>query len=74
MKNSDEVVANQAIASIMLAIGALIVGIGNLMLGNIPVTVGLLVDALISLFVSLYYLTKDYRQMKHVEKGKSNRT
>jgi len=71
MKNSITIGANRGIASIILAIGFLIVGIGNLMLSNIPVTVGLLVGALTSLFVSLYYLTKEHRQMKHATKGKS---
>ena len=71
MKNSSKIGVNRGIASIILAIGFLIVGIGNLMFGNIPVTVGLLVGALTSLFVFLYYLTKEHRQMKHATKGKS---
>jgi O-antigen/teichoic acid export membrane protein len=71
MKNSSKRGVNRDIASIILSIGFLIVGIGNLMLGNIPITVGLLVGALTSLFVFLYYLTKEHRQMKQVTRGRS---
>jgi hypothetical protein len=71
MKDSSKMGVNQSIASIILSIGFLIVAIGNLILGNMPITVGLLVCVLTFLFAFLYYLTKEHRQMKQVTRGRS---
>jgi len=55
---------NQAVAYLIPAIGFLIVGMLNLMIGSVPVAVGLLVGALIFLLLCLFALTKTNRQMK----------
>ena len=70
MKNGSKTGQDQGVAFIIPAIGFLVVGILSLMLGNIPVSVGMLVGALVWLLVSLYYLTKEHREMKHIENGK----
>jgi xanthine/uracil permease len=59
---------NRGIAFVILAIAANIVGLANLAFGNVPVASGLLVGSLVSLVISLFYSTREYRQMK---KGKA---
>jgi CHASE2 domain-containing sensor protein len=51
----------RATAYIIIALGFLVVGVGSLLLGNVPVAAGLLVASLVSLMVSLFYLTKEHR-------------
>ena len=66
-KNSGEA-ENRGIAFVILAIATNIVGLANLAFGNVPVAGGLLVGSLTSLLISLFYSTREYRQMK---KGKA---
>jgi hypothetical protein len=70
MKNGSKTGQNKGVAFVIGAIGFLVVGILSLMLGNIPVSVGMLVAALVWMLASLYYLTKEHREMKHIKNGK----
>jgi hypothetical protein len=54
----------RATAYVILAIAFLIVGLGSMLLGNVPVAGGLLVAALVWLLASLFYLTKENRQKR----------
>jgi xanthine/uracil permease len=70
MKNGSKTGQDKGVAFIIAAIGFLVVGILNLMLVNIPISIGILVGTLVWLLVSLHYLTKEHREMKHIENGK----
>lgn len=54
----------RATAYVILAIGFLIVGLGSMLLGNVPVAAGLLVATLMWLLASLFHLTKENRQKR----------
>ena len=70
MKNGGKTGQDKGVAFVIATIGFLVVGILSLMLGNIPISVGILVGALVWLLGALYYLTKEHREMKHIENGK----
>jgi CHASE2 domain-containing sensor protein len=57
----------RATACVILAVGFLVVALCSLLLGNVPVAVGLLAASLVSLLASLFYLTKEQRE-KHLPK------
>jgi hypothetical protein len=52
----------RATACVVSAVAFLIVGLCSLLLGNVPVAVGLLAASLFWLLVALFYLTKEHRQ------------
>jgi galactokinase len=52
----------RATAYVILAISFLIVGLGSMFLGNVPVAAGLLAASVFWLLVALFYLTKEHRQ------------
>jgi xanthine/uracil permease len=54
----------RATACVVSAISFLIVGLCSLLLGNVPVAVGLLAGSLFWLLVALFYLTKEQRQKR----------
>jgi xanthine/uracil permease len=64
MENDRKIGENRAVAFIILALGFLIAGILSLMLGFISAAIGVFVGALIFLLLSLFHLTREYRQMK----------
>jgi hypothetical protein len=70
MKNGGKTGQDKGVAFVIATIGFLVVGILSLMLGNIPISVGILVGALVWLLGALYYLTKEHRETKHIENGK----
>ena len=70
MKNGGKTGQDKGVAFVIATIGFLVVGFLSLMLGNIPVSVGMLVAALVWMLASLYYLTKEQRERKHIENGK----
>jgi hypothetical protein len=59
---------DRGIAFVVLAMAFNIVGLGSLALGNVPVAAGLLIGSLVFLSFSLFYLTKEDRQMKRKKK------
>jgi xanthine/uracil permease len=59
---------DRGIAFVVLAISFDIVGLGSLTFGNVSVAAGLLIGSLVFLFFSLFYLTKEDRQMRRKKK------
>ena len=59
---------DRGIAFVVLAMSFNIVGLGSLAFGNIPVAAGLLIGSLVFLVFSLFYLTREYRQMRRKKK------
>jgi len=55
---------DRSIAFVVLAVSFNIVRLGSLAFGNIPVAAGLLKGSLVFLVFTLFYLTKEYRQMR----------
>ena len=55
---------NRGVAFIIMAISFNIVGLGGLAFMNVPVAGGLLVASLISMILSLFYSTKEYRERR----------
>jgi hypothetical protein len=55
---------NRGFASIIMAISFNIVGLGSLAFMNVPVAGGLLVASLVSMILSLFYSTKEYRERR----------
>ena len=59
---------DRGIAFVVLAMSFNIVGLGSLAFGNVPVAAGLLMGSLVFLAFSLFYLTREYRQMRRKKK------
>jgi cell division protein FtsW (lipid II flippase) len=59
---------DRGIAFVVLAISFNMVGLSSLAFGNVPVAAGLLIGSLVFLLFSLFYLTKEDRQMKRKKK------
>ncbi len=59
---------DRGIAFVVLAISFDIVGLGSLAFGNVPVAAGLLIGSLVFLLFSLFYLTREDRQMRRKKK------
>jgi hypothetical protein len=55
----------RATTYVILALAFLVVGLGSMLLGNVPVAGGLLAASLFWLLVALFYLTKKHRQKSH---------
>jgi hypothetical protein len=60
---------NRGVAFIIMAISFNIVGLGSLAFGNVPVAGGLLVGSLAFMILSLFYSTKEYREMRKKQKN-----
>jgi hypothetical protein len=60
---------NRGVAFIIMAMSFNIVGLGSLALWNIPVAGGLLIGSLAFMILSLFYSTKEYRQMRKKQKN-----
>ncbi len=59
---------DRVIAFVVLAMSFNIVGLGSLAFGNFSVAAGLLIGSLVFLVFSLFYLTREYRQMRRKKK------
>ncbi len=63
-KTRSQESGNRGVASIIMAISFNIVGLGSLAFMNVPVAGGLLVASLISMILSLFYSTREYRERR----------
>ena len=59
---------DRGIAFVVLAMSFNIVGLGSLAFGNVSAAAGLLIGSLVFLVFSLFYLTREYRQMRRKKK------
>ncbi|MGD0644853.1 MAG: hypothetical protein ABSA75_08120 [Candidatus Bathyarchaeia archaeon] len=59
---------DRGIAGIILAKSFIIVGLGSLAFGNVPIRAGFLPASLVFLVSSLFYLTREDREMRRKKK------
>jgi hypothetical protein len=59
---------NRGVAFVVMAMSFNIVGLGSLAFGNVPVAGGLLTGSLVFMILSLFYSTKEYREMRKKQK------